>query len=102
MSFKDSSKDISITDNHILTAKCRDDDGNWQDASLDLDQFIGNNNGRFAWGAENFSQSAQDVTIDSSGYIVGRLKQWDGSWTDAERFNLGVRIQNFNGNLAYV
>ncbi|KAK3817669.1 MAG: Cyanovirin-N [Benniella sp.] len=93
MSFQETSKDIRIIDNHILTAKCRD-------SSLELDLFIGKDDGYFTWGAQNFSQSAQDITIDGEGHIAGRLKPREGSWTDVLRFNLGDRIQNMNGNLA--
>lgn len=45
MSFHHSAEDIEIQENHMLVAKLADADGEMQDASIDLNQFIGNDNG---------------------------------------------------------
>lgn len=45
MSFHHSAEDIKIEDNHILVAKLADSEGEMQDASIDLDEYIGNNDG---------------------------------------------------------
>lgn len=45
MSFHLSAEDIRIEDNHVLVARLRDSNGELQDASIDLNQFLGNDNG---------------------------------------------------------
>jgi hypothetical protein len=35
-----------------LTAECKRDDGGWQKTTLDLDPYIGNDNGRMVWAKE--------------------------------------------------
>lgn len=45
MSFHHSAEDIQIEDNHKLVAKLADEEGEMQDAEIDLDEIIGNNNG---------------------------------------------------------
>ena len=47
MAFSLTSKDITLTNDHILNATVRDEIGNWvQSPSLDLDSCIGNDNGK--------------------------------------------------------
>jgi hypothetical protein len=46
MSFNGSAQDIRVEDNHILRARLSKGDGEWVDAELDLNNCIGNNNGR--------------------------------------------------------
>lgn len=46
MSFHYSAEDIRVEDNHILKARLQRADGEWQDAEIDLDHFIGNDNGQ--------------------------------------------------------
>lgn len=45
MSFHTSAQYIRVDDNHILRARLSNEDGNFVDAEIDLDQFIGNSNG---------------------------------------------------------
>lgn len=45
MSFHASAENIRVDDGHILRASV-----NGQDAELDLNSCLGNNNGRFEWG----------------------------------------------------
>jgi len=46
MAFMSSSKDIYLEDNHILHATCQKKDGTWVDSKIDLDDFVGNENGK--------------------------------------------------------
>jgi hypothetical protein len=46
MSFHYSAEDIRIDDGHILRARLQRGDGEWQDAEIDLNQHIGNDNGK--------------------------------------------------------
>lgn len=47
MSFHESSTDIELEDDHILKANLRNEDGDEQESTLDLNEFIGNDNGMF-------------------------------------------------------
>jgi hypothetical protein len=48
MSFHYSAKDLRVDDGHILRASLQKGDGEWQDAEIDLNQHIGNNNGTYS------------------------------------------------------
>ena len=50
MSFHLSSDEgtLRIIDNHILEGSLRDKGGNYQNSTIDLDQFIGNDDGTFS------------------------------------------------------
>lgn len=45
MAFYHSSSDIRLIDNHILVAHCKTRDGELNESSVDLNEFIGNNDG---------------------------------------------------------
>lgn len=45
MSFHLTGQQIRVEDNHILVASLQNEDGEWIDSSIDLDQFVGNDNG---------------------------------------------------------
>lgn len=47
MSFHLSAEDIRIEDNHILKARLRNENGDWVDAEIDLNQHLGNQDGEF-------------------------------------------------------
>jgi hypothetical protein len=53
MSYATSSQDFWLENGHILHAKCKDSNGDLQDSSLDLNQFIGNSDGWFIWDGES-------------------------------------------------
>lgn len=48
MSFHLTAQDIRVEDNHILVALLQNDDGEWNESAIDLDQFIGNDNGTYS------------------------------------------------------
>lgn len=45
MTFHYSAEDIRVDDGHILRARLQRGDGEWNDAEIDLDQHLGNDNG---------------------------------------------------------
>ncbi|KAI0595188.1 hypothetical protein F4775DRAFT_570490 [Biscogniauxia sp. FL1348] len=58
MSFFTTSENIRLEDNHILRARLRKVNGDWVDSEINLNDFIGNNDGHFAWdGKSNYSQT---------------------------------------------
>lgn len=48
MTFHLSAEDVRIEDNHILKARLQRGDGEWNDAEIDLDSHIGNDNGEYS------------------------------------------------------
>ncbi len=55
MSFHSSSSNIRVDDGHILRASVRNNNGEQVDSELDLNNYLGNNNGRFEWGGKGKS-----------------------------------------------
>lgn len=45
MSFSATTESHYLIDGHILQCRCKDDDGNWVESRLDLNQHIGNSDG---------------------------------------------------------
>ncbi|KAK3817668.1 MAG: Cyanovirin-N [Benniella sp.] len=104
MSFQETSKNINLVDDHILSASCQGEDGSWQDSSIDLDHFLGNNDGSFNWDGKDFSQSAGGAIIqehEGKLSLVCVLRQNNYEWKEAS-IDLSDRIYNSNGNLVYL
>jgi hypothetical protein len=64
MSFSASAQNFYLEDGHILRASVADEEGNYQESSIDLDQFIGNEDGWFMWDGE----STYSPSLASSAY----------------------------------
>ena len=45
MTFYYTAEDIRIDDGHVLKARLQKADGEWEDAEIDLNDYIGNDNG---------------------------------------------------------
>ena len=45
MSFQTSAQNIRVDDGHILRAQLQNEDGQFVDAEIDLNRFVGNDNG---------------------------------------------------------
>ncbi|KAI8715248.1 CVNH domain-containing protein [Fusarium sp. LHS14.1] len=106
VNFHLSSEDIELEDGHILVAKCGNGDGEMVESRLDLDYYIGNDDGSFSWGGENFSGSAEDIELSIEGddnvpILRAKLNPIDGDPVDAD-LNLAERIGNDGGNLVFV
>lgn len=52
MSFHESSTDIELDDDHILKATLRDGDGEEHESELNLNEIIGNNDGKYSWSTQ--------------------------------------------------
>ncbi|KAF1915655.1 CVNH domain-containing protein [Ampelomyces quisqualis] len=105
MGFHYSAEDIRIDDDHMLRARLQRADGEWNDAEIDLNNHIGNDNGHFVWDGEGFSGSAENVyfSLESDGQAaVLRATLFDGDGNGEERdLNLGERIGNNDGEFSY-
>ncbi|KAF9570364.1 hypothetical protein EC968_001865 [Mortierella alpina] len=100
--FTETSKNIRITGGHLLQATCQTKDGGYKDSTLDLNDFIGNEDGNFQWDGVNFSQTAEDVQIQvaTDSTLSAELKARDQHLVPS-KLNLDERITNNNGVLQY-
>ena len=64
MSFFESCQDVVLVDGHILQASAQDEDGNWCESEIDLDELIGNMDGRFEWGDQSKFHHIPAITDD--------------------------------------
>ncbi|PLN78752.1 Cyanovirin-N [Aspergillus taichungensis] len=97
--------DIRVEDGHLLVASLQYGDDEWQESTIDLDQYIGNDEGRFVWDGENFSDSAENVHFAIEGgadvpVLRAQLPTSDGQLVDAD-LNLGERIDNRDGEFVF-
>ncbi|KAG8668477.1 hypothetical protein FPOAC2_07764 [Fusarium poae] len=103
--FHESSSNIWLEDGHILHANCGNGDGDEVESTLDLDYYIGNSDGAFEWGGENFSGSASDISLEMEGdgqpILRAQLNPMDGDPVDAD-LNLAERIGNDCGTLIFL
>nr|2KJL_A Chain A, Cyanovirin-N homolog [unidentified]3HNU_X Chain X, Cyanovirin-N-like protein [synthetic construct]3HNX_A Chain A, Cyanovirin-N-like protein [synthetic construct]3HP8_A Chain A, Cyanovirin-N-like protein [synthetic construct]3HP8_B Chain B, Cyanovirin-N-like protein [synthetic construct] len=106
MSYADSSRNAVLTNGgRTLRAECRNADGNWVTSELDLDTIIGNNDGHFQWGGQNFTETAEDIRFHpkegaaEQPILRARLRDCNGEFHDRD-VNLN-RIQNVNGRLVF-
>ncbi|KAJ6034357.1 hypothetical protein N7499_001563 [Penicillium canescens] len=105
MSFHESATHIELEDGHILKAVLRNGEGDEQESILDLNSIIGNNDGQFYWGGENFHESASDISFEREGdpeipVLRAVLGNVEGEGQDAD-INLAERITNINGELVF-
>ncbi|KAJ5517758.1 Cyanovirin-N [Penicillium expansum] len=105
MSFHESASHIELEDGHILKAVLRNEDGDEQESSIDLNDHIGNDNGHFHWDGGDFHSSADDVRFDREGddgvpVLRAVLRDVDGEEHNAD-INLAERIGNDNGHLVF-
>ncbi|GKZ68075.1 hypothetical protein AnigIFM60653_006903 [Aspergillus niger] len=105
MSFFRTAEDIRVEDGHILIARVANEEGEMVESTLDLNSCIGNEEGRFLWGGNDFAGSAEDISFaiegeDNVPVLRARLQNSEGEAFDAD-VNLGEHVTNNNGTLEY-
>jgi hypothetical protein len=78
---KEDFRALEVISNFLLAADCLQPDGSYATSFIDLNGYIGNNNGKFRRGT-NFSQTAEDVKL-SGTTLSARLARHGGSKVDA-------------------
>lgn len=58
MSFHTSAENIRVEDDHILKAELLNEDGEPNETEIDLNEFLGNNDGAFEWGGQGLSTAS--------------------------------------------
>ncbi|KAJ5165568.1 Cyanovirin-N, partial [Penicillium coprophilum] len=105
MSFHASASNIELEDGHILKAVLRNEDGDEEESTLDLNDHIGNDNGHFQWEGGDFQSSADDISLELEGddnlpILRATLNDVEGEGQAAD-INLSERIGNDNGRLVF-
>lgn len=128
MSFHASASEIHLDNGHILKACVRRADGQEVDSEIDLNNCIGNDNGKgtrrahygccvlgkadsyipkgyFAWGGQNFSHTAEDISLSIEGdasvpVLRAGLRDMEGNLVHRD-INLAERISNEDGRLVF-
>jgi hypothetical protein len=91
----DSSRDLALTNKTVLRGSLKRNDGSWREASIDLDMFLGNIDGKFTWNKKNFGDSSSRTELH--GFVLSaELKRHDGSWSKSD-FDLKDLILNNDG-----
>ena len=86
-------------DDGILSAECLKADGKtYVKSTISLDQYLGNANGVFIQGGNNFSQAARNVGI-FDGVLYAKLRGPGNEFVDA-KFDLHKLITNNDGILS--
>lgn len=103
--FHASAEHIRVDDGHILRAVLHNGSGEAVEAELDLNSVIGNDNGNFFWGGENFSHSAENISFsvegaDSVPILRASLRDVEGNLNDRD-INLAERIGNADGSFSF-
>ncbi|KAF8432854.1 Cyanovirin-N [Terfezia claveryi] len=102
MAFHASSQGIELHDNHILVAQVRSEHGTWHHRTIDLDNYIGNSDGWFTWDGQNFSHSAEEISLShrSDGvWLEANLRCKNGGCRGRQGINLSEKFTNRNGHL---
>ncbi|KAF8704644.1 Cyanovirin-N, partial [Rhizoctonia solani] len=91
---------IHLRDGHVLVAKLLKN-GEWNDTSFELDDCLGNLDGKFGWGSKGFSATAKNTRLDVSHapamvLLGAMLKKEDGSY-DWDIVNLNECVVNVDG-----
>eukprot|EP01099_Mayorella_cantabrigiensis_P004022 TRINITY_DN3018_c0_g1_i1.p1 TRINITY_DN3018_c0_g1~~TRINITY_DN3018_c0_g1_i1.p1 ORF type:complete len:117 (+),score=3.08 TRINITY_DN3018_c0_g1_i1:51-353(+) len=99
MSFSRSSNNIRLNGS-ILSASCRNKKGGYHESCLDLDEYIGNKQGRIVWAGRNFSRSSEEIVLKFDHMLECKARDSNGKF-HLNSIDLDERIGNVDGVLKY-
>ncbi|KAL1979791.1 hypothetical protein VTN96DRAFT_5198 [Rasamsonia emersonii] len=108
MSFHLTSEDIHLEfadDSTWLVAQVKDAHGRFHHNRVRLDKHIGNSDGWFIWGGENFTRSARDIRLEHGPRgpkLTAELPMINGGFRERQGIDLADRIENRDGHLVYL
>ncbi|KAE8361471.1 Cyanovirin-N [Aspergillus caelatus] len=102
--FYESAIDVRV-EGPVLCARLRTIGGEEVEASIDLNQHLGNSNGVFDWEGANFFETAENVHFSFEGddnvpVLRAELRNEAGELQPAD-VNLGERIINVDGRFEF-
>ncbi|CZR67921.1 related to Cyanovirin-N homolog [Phialocephala subalpina] len=105
MSFHLSAQNLRL-EGSTLISTLANVEGQENDASIDLNSIIGNEDGRFFWGGADFASSAENISLSIEGgdnvpVLRAQLRNAEGELVDAD-LNLGERLGNNDGQFVLI
>jgi hypothetical protein len=101
MAFSQSAQDFRL-EGSLLIANIFDDDGNIFESVLDINEFVGNNDGYFDLNGSGFFDSVYEESSRLDGTtLITVLYREDGSVAEEQFLNLDDYIANENGSLVF-
>ncbi|KAH6603517.1 cop9 signalosome complex subunit 5 [Trichoderma cornu-damae] len=101
MSFSQSSRNYRLEGSRFIAEVCCED-GTWVDSVIDLNEYVGNNEGVFDLEGNNVFGSADQISWRLDGTtIITLLYKSDGTFGAEQFLNLDNYISNENGVLVF-
>jgi len=99
-------KDNIELDGSTLSTKCQKMNGDSQQTSIDLNQYIGNLDGKLSWGDENFSKTCKNTGLaqllnTKQLILVAECQSADRKSYYPSELELDAHITNYDGTLEY-
>lgn len=99
MPFTDSCRNVRLEDS-ILKADCRKTNDTYIASTLNLDNIIGNLEGKLSWGSQAFSKTSRNIKLEGSK-ISAEMQKTGGAWVSST-LDLNTNIANKDGVLCGV
>ena len=96
--FSGSCKDLKLTDGHVLSATCKDRGANFRNTSLDLNNGIGNKDGRLTTRG-GYVSTCKNIGLNGNS-LQADCRTYKGYWRSTN-FDLNSIIINQDGNLRF-
>jgi len=81
----------------VLRVACQNSAGGWKGSHLDLNRYLGNEDGVFDWQGENFNMTAKDLQLVDAT-LSARLQTRENTWLEAS-VDLSDHLTNEDGHL---
>jgi hypothetical protein len=81
----------------VLIADCQTSAGDWQQSLLDLDHYLGNDDGIFTWQGERFNSTAKYIQLKNTT-LSACLRTQQATWLEAS-IDLNYYLTNEDGHL---
>ncbi|XP_028416695.1 uncharacterized protein LOC114540885 [Dendronephthya gigantea] len=100
MAFSKSSRNIKIHDS-VLSADCQDLQGFYQPSTLNLNDYIANEDGSMVWRkGGNFWASSRNSSLTDPAILHAECRRIDGSYASSQ-IDLDQKIANIDGKLTF-
>ena len=96
--FARSCGDLKLTDGRFLSASCKDRSANYRNTSLDLNNRIGNQDGRLTTRG-GYVSTCKNIGLNGN-FLQADCRTYKGDWRSTN-FDLNSDISNNDGNLTF-
>ncbi|KAE8146761.1 Cyanovirin-N [Aspergillus avenaceus] len=88
----------------VFECEVRDRHGEFHHRKIKLDAHIGNTDGWFIWGGQNFTRTARDIRLEQTGNgpkLIATMQTNSGGDRGAQGLMLADKIENNDGHLRF-